>query len=285
MPAAAPAPFVVRQSDLKTWARCPLTYKYQNIDKLDRTQSGALTFGTIIHDCVLYLETTQDLDGAVQRFHNMWDAPEDFDEALGQVGQTLKIDYYLKGTDWKKYRAEGERILTAWWGLIQWESDHVLAREYEFDVPIGDGHMLHGTIDKLALRYMPSLNSRVVLVSDYKTSRKEPTYDWLADDLQFTAYSYATTRPEFWAGILNGEALYDELADSPRWGEWVQLKGPKRKDAGVRDQHHYNRLIVAVNEMVRSIQSRIFVPNISGETCKYCEFRDNCGLPEIPPQD
>jgi hypothetical protein len=260
-------------------------YRYQNIDRLPRTQSGALTFGTIIHDCVLFLETTQDLDATIERFREMWAKPEDFDTALGQNGQTLKIDYYVKGTNWKKYASEGERILRAWWGLIQWESDHVLAREYEFTVPIGDGHQLTGTIDKLALRYLPGVHARTVLLSDYKTSKKEPTYDWLNDDIQFTSYAYASTQPEFWAGIPNGDNLYDELSEAPRWGEWVQLLGPKRKDAGQRLPYHYNRLFIAVNEIARSIEQNIFVPNISGDTCCYCDFRDACGLPEIQHAD
>jgi len=276
-------PFLVRQSDLKTWSKCPLMYRYQKVDKLARTQSGSLTFGTIIHACVLYMETSEDVEGAVSMFQEMWASPESFDEQLEQNGQSLKVDYYVKGTNFKKYAAEGERILRSWWGLIQWESDHVLAREYQFTVPIGNGHLFTGTIDKLALRYMPKVpGRRVVLVSDYKTTRKEPTYDWLNDDLQFTAYSYATTQPEFWAGITNGEALYEELMDVPRWGEWVQLMGPKRKDAGERLAHHYNRLTIAVDELARSVEAGIFVPNISGESCLYCDFRDRCGLPEIP---
>lgn len=267
-------PFVVRQSDLKTWSRCPLQYRYQNVDKLPRKQSGALTFGTIIHECVLRLEVTQSIDEAIELFKSTWENPT-------LLSDELVIDYYVKGTSWAKYAKEGERILRGWWEIIQWESDVVLGREFGFLVPIGDGHLLQGTIDKLALRYMPSQRSRVVLISDYKTTRKEPTYDWLADDLQFSAYCYATTRPEFWAPFDNGDFLFSDLRDLPRWGEWVQLLGPKRKDAGIRTQQHYGRLIVAVNELARSVEHDIYVPNISGDTCRYCEYRELCGLEEI----
>lgn len=264
----------IRQSDLKTWARCPLAYRYQNIDKLPRQQSGALSFGTIVHECVLLMEVERDVEKAVKRFHAMWLEPESFDPEL-------KIDYYTRGSNWKKYSSEGERILRDWWGIIQWDSDVNLGREYEFDVPIGDGHVLHGTIDKLALRFMPKLNSNVLLISDYKTNAKTPTYDWLADDLQFTAYSYATTQPEFWTNMPNGMEIFERVSELPRYGEWVALKGPKRLDAGVRDQVQYNRLNYAVNALADSVAMRIFVPNISGETCRYCDFRANCGLPEV----
>lgn len=268
------APFVLRQSDLSSWGKCPLMYKWQHIDKVPRLQSGSLTFGTIVHDVVMHMEISQDVDAAVARFVELW-----IDPTL--LGAEYKIDYYVRGTNWKKYLEEGQRMIRDWWEIIKWESDVVLAREYEFDVPIGDGHILHGTIDKLALRHHPK-HGRLLLISDYKTNSKTPTYEWLADNLQFTAYAYATTQPEFWTNLPNGAHLAQDTAHLPRRGEWVSLKGPRRLDAGERDQVQYNRLIMAANGLADSVAMRIFVPNISGENCRWCEFRENCGLPPVP---
>jgi RecB family exonuclease len=266
----------LRQSDLKAWARCPLSWRYQHIDKLPRTQSGSAVFGTLLHDCVLYMESMNDLDGAIKRFHSGWLDP------VGQLGQEKgQIDYYERYRSWKKFAEMGPRILRDWWSIIRWEADTVIAREHEFDVPIGNGHRLHGTADKIMIRFVPKLNTNVLVVCDYKTNAKTPTYDYLADDLQFTAYAYASLRPEFWARIPNGWTLYRNTKDLPRYGEWVHLQTPRRIDAGPRDTPQYNRLVYAINQMAESVAMRIFVPNISGETCKYCEFRDNCGLPEV----
>lgn len=265
---------IVHQSDLKTWARCPLQFKFQNIDKLPREQSGSLTFGSIVHVCVEHLERHNDLDGAVAMFYRLWDDPT-------QLGPEYKVTYYVRGTNWKKYRDSGAKLLREWAAIIQWESDAVLAREHHFEVPIGDGHVLDGTADKVTVRYLPKINRRALMIVDYKSNNKTPTYDYLAEDLQFTAYGYASTRPEFWTGIPNGEALFAELQDAPRWGEWVALTAPKRLDAGERTQRHYNRLIYAVNALAESVAMRIFVPNISGESCRYCDFRKLCGLPEL----
>jgi hypothetical protein len=624
------SPIQVRQSDLKLWSRCPLAWRYQNIDGLPRTQGGSAVFGTVLHELVLYLETTKDIDGTLQRFTDMWLDP------VAHLGEDKgRIDYYERARSWRKFNEMGPRILTDWWALIQWESDVVLAREYEFDVPIGDGHRLHGTVDKLALRYMASLDTQVVLISDYKcldpetlvtmadgsqrravdvsvgdlvvgsrdgvlvptrvsevhdngiqsryrvatrtgrsvvttgnhpfltpagwvnaedltagqqvrvglgwegiaspalsedeawllgflvgdggmsgvslrftsqtpelvarctkifaemdcdvtqitgndfavtsratgkgsrlasphlrfieraglrgsnshtkrvpaevmtggpaiwrafvagyfdadgaarepdrskfpsddlhiasvnrslledvqsllaylgikaslyavkatykgepytyyrlgvrdqcgvalmarelvaevthprkwerfreilrqgrgtdtrdnyawdavvavepllagptiglsvgvgthvtgglvthnTAGKRPTYEYLEDDLQFTAYSFSTLQPEFWTGLPDGEGLYERLKDLPRRGEWVHLRDVHRMDAGPREQHHYNRLTYAVNAMAQSVALRIFVPDISGATCRFCEFRNRCGLPDIP---
>lgn len=261
----------IRQSDLKLWQKCPLMWYFQNVEHLPREQSGSLTFGSILHDCVLYAEVHQDIEGAVERFRYFWQFPEALDPEY-------HIQYYVRGTSWKKFAEEGPRILRAWWEIISWDSSLVLGREYSFSVPIGD-HFLDGTIDKLEVRFMPSINSWVVMVSDYKTNKKNPTYDYLAEDLQFSAYCYATTKPEFWTGIPNGEALYQKYKDLPRWGEWVALTHPRRMDAGVREQRHFNRLRMAVDGVAASIGMGIFVPNISGESCRYCEYRGPCGLP------
>lgn len=267
----------VRQSDLKQWSRCPLSWRYMNIDGLPRTQGGSAVFGTVLHELVLYLETTKDFEGTLQRFTQMWLDP------VAHLGRDKgQIDYYERGRSWRKFNDIGPKILADWWALIQWESDVVLAREYEFDVPIGDGHRLHGTIDKLAIRYLAATDSQVLLVSDYKTAGKRPTYEYLEDDLQFTAYSYATLQPEFWVNIPDGPAMFERLKDLPRRGEWVHLQDIHRMDAGPREQHQYNRLIYAVNAMAESVALRIFVPDISGATCRFCEFRDRCGLPDIP---
>jgi hypothetical protein len=267
----------VRQSHLKTWNKCPLIFKFEELDGLPREQSGSLTFGSIIHDCVLWMEVNQDVDGAVARFEQLWAQPTLLDP-------TYQPQYYVRGTSWKKFMEKGPKLLRDWWAIISWDSALVLGREHYFEVPIGDGHTLVGTVDKIEVGFRADINGGlggpVLKISDYKTNNKAPTYDYLAEDLQFSAYAYASTRPEFWATI-GGDAAWQRYRDLPRYGEWVQLAGPKRMDAGIRGQRHYNRIEMAVNAMAESVAMRIFVPNISGESCRYCEFREVCGLPKL----
>jgi hypothetical protein len=267
----------LRQSDLKEWHRCPLAWKYSRLDHLPEEQGGSSIFGSILHDTVLYMEVNADLPGAIERFNRLWLQPDLLDP-------TYQIDYYERGRNWKKFSELGPKILSNWWSIIQWEADHVLAREHYFEVPIGDGHTLAGTADKVALRFHAATNEWVVLISDYKTNAKTPTYDYLEEDLQFSAYAYASTREEFWANLPGGRGpeLFRQYERLSRRGEWVQLQGPKRMDAGPRTQRHYNRLTMAVNAMAESVAMRIFVPTITGESCRYCAFRKPCGLPEIP---
>lgn len=261
----------VRQSDLKTFQRCPLQLKFSKVDGLPREQSAALTFGTVMHYCILLMEEAYDLAVGLAAFEKYWTEPESLEPGLTPTE-------YLKGTSWMKYYTEGPRILRDWWGIIQWESDDVIAREHHFIVPVGKDHELEGTADKLAIRYEPKTDEYVLLVSDYKTSRKEPTYGYLFHDLQFSAYCYATTQPEFWTGIQGGDEIYENLKGVRRMAEWVQLTGPKRKNAGERNEMHYARLRYAINAFAESVSLGVFVPNISGDVCMYCDFRKSCGL-------
>lgn len=247
-----------------------MQYRFKANGTARREQSGALSFGTILHDAVMHMEIQQDLQVGLDRFTQHWIDPASLDPEL-------EIDYYLKMTSWAKYRDDGLKIVNDWWGIIQWEQDVVIGREQPFTVPIGD-HVLQGTIDKLVIRRIKG-GEYVLLVSDYKTNSKRPTYDYLRHNIQFSAYSYATTRPEFWTGVENGEYLYEQTKDMRRMGEWVQLRGPLRLDAGERTTQDYTRLKYAVDAIADSVALGIYVPNISGESCTYCDFRKPCGLP------
>ncbi len=260
----------VRQSDLQMWQYCPLSWKFAKLDELPREQNSALTFGTILHDVVLWLETTRDVESAVARFQELWEDPAKLDPGL-------VIESWIKGHSYPKLHDDGVRIIRNWWGIIQWEADVVLAREHHFIVPFGD-HELEGTLDKLVLRYDPKTDEDIVVISDYKTNAKQPTYNYLHHHLQFTMYAKASTSPEFWT-MEHGESYYERTKNLRRFGEWVHLRGPARMNAGERTELHYQRLKYAIDAFAASVALRIFVPNITGESCAWCSFRKVCGLP------
>jgi CRISPR/Cas system-associated exonuclease Cas4 (RecB family) len=260
---------IFSQSTIKTFMACPLKYRFGKEDGIKREQSSALSFGTVIHEAVMIMETEHDPDAGIKRFDTMWDNLE----ACG-----LQYDYLLPRNDHKSYHDLGHMILRNWWKMFEWESDVVLAREYEFLVDLPGGDQLRGIVDKLALRPLKE-GGYSVLTADYKTGAKAPTRDYLAHDLQFTAYCFASTRPEYWENIDGGSKLYAELKDAPREGEWIHLRTAKRIPAGVRTEMHYNRLMYAADQIRKCVELGIYVPDISGENCNFCEFRKPCGLP------
>lgn len=260
---------IIRQSTIKQFMDCSLRYKFA-AEGAVREQSSALSFGTVIHEAVLFMETapSNNLAVGIAKFDSMWDNLDAHD---------LAYDYLIPRNSHDGYRDMGHKILRDWWALIQWESDVVMGREFQFTVPIGS-NTLTGTVDKWGLRPLKG-GGFGVLVSDYKTSAKQPTRDYLQHDVQFHAYCYATTQPEFWANVPDGEKLYQLYKDAPRIGEWVHLRTPKRIDAGFREEYHYNRLKYAIEQIELSVATGIFVPDISGSSCEFCEFRKRCGLP------
>jgi CRISPR/Cas system-associated exonuclease Cas4 (RecB family) len=247
---------------------CALRYRFQ-AEGAEREQSSAMSFGTAIHDAVMQMELAYDPQVGVDRFEAIWNDLPAFD---------LDYSYILPRNSHSGYMDMGHKILRDWWALIQWESDVVLAREYEFEVDIGNGNTLAGIADKVALRPQKD-GSFSVLISDYKTGSKPPTREYLAHDVQFSAYCYATTKPEFWTNIQNGAHIFGEMQDAPREGEWVHLRQTKRIPAGFRYQYHYNRLMYAIEQIEESVAMGIFVPDLTGAKCEFCEYRKVCGLP------
>lgn len=240
-----------------------------------RAQLCASTFGSVIHAAILVLEEGRDLGVAQDAFRQWWSNP-------AQLEPGLEIQRWLPKRSYEKYLDDGLRILRSWWSVIEWSSDVVFAREKHFVVPVGsNGHELEGTIDKLSIRYHPKTNEHRVMVSDYKTGRRLPTYEYLRQNVQFTAYAYATTRREFWAGVEHGEHHFQELQGLGREGEWIHLVDPTIRYAGERTEQDFRRLAWAVDHMAASIEMRIFPLSIDGDSCTFCSFRKECGLQSL----
>lgn len=259
----------ISQGTIKTWSECPLKVKYK-LDAVPRTVSSAMSFGNALHLAVMDMEVAGRLQVGLNRLNAVWD---DLDL------HGLSYDYMMPRMTHDGYRQLGETILTDWWQLIQWDTDIVLAREHEFLVPIGE-NTLHGFVDKLVIRRVKG-GEDVLVVSDYKTGSKLPTREYLRHDVQFSAYAYATTQPEFWDGLPNGQKLWSDLQPARRFGEWVHMRPTRRVDCGERTAMHYNRVRYACDAIAESIAMGIFPPTISGAACEFCDFRKLCGLPLI----
>lgn len=262
----------IRQSQIHTWQRCPLLFRFQEIDGLRGEEHAAAPFGTCVHSAIFVLETTNSLEAAQEHFREQW--------------ATADFDYFLPRTSFNGYLDKGLEILKNWWDIQQWNNSRVLAREYTFEVPLGR-HTLAGTVDRLEARYLGAKGGNCICCLDYKTNAKLPTREYLRHDVQFTAYCYATTRREFWDGFGDkADELFERYRDYTRIGEWVALtQGPKRVPCGDRSERDYNRLEMVVDAIESSIAMNIFVPNLTGASCEFCEFRKECGLPATKEEE
>lgn len=102
-----------------------------------------------------------------------------------------------------------------------------------------------------------------------------------------TIYDYASRQPEFWMGfeddpryppLPNGEKLFEQYARLERKVIWYHLWSNKEINAGDRDDSDMMRLYRALTEVQKAVDNEIYVPNISGDSCTYCDYTDRCGI-------
>lgn len=265
-----------RQSFLKQFMSCPLQAKFAHVDNLPGLQNAKASFGSCIHHALEIYNKTADLDASIEAFTKTWHSPE----LLGVEPQV-----WPKYTTYGGLRQRGIEILREYHAKQKWETRTVVAIEHRFLVPFGK-HELEGTVDLIELK-KSSAGKETLRVVDYKTNAKAPTRIELGVNIQFTVYEFASHQPEFWLGngpgfppipFVDPEQL-DAVEELPRRCIWYQLMQNKELDAGKRGDLDYLRLYRACNEIEKSIESGVFVPDISGETCTFCPYVEPCGLP------
>lgn len=273
----------LRQSTLTTWMTCPLQAKFKHFDGQPSKQNAAASFGTVMHYCLDQYNNGVSIDEAVRLFKHYWTNPEELNCAP---------DYWPRYSSFGKYMEKGVDCLVDYHNKNRWENRQIIATEHRFLVPFGE-HELEGTVDLVELK--KAGNGRKTLrIVDYKTNAKQPSVVALRFNIQFTVYIYASLQPEFWLGngkgfpaIPKGQDLFDSLKRSARKGVWYQLMANKEIDAGSRDDGDYMRLYRLVKEIEKATEADVFVPNISGDSCVYCDYTTNCGIkiPEISPDE
>jgi len=269
-----------RQSLITTWMSCALQARFQSIDNLPRRQHARATFGTCVHFALELYSNNGDVDAAVEAFTQVWEKPE----TLG-----VAPDIWPKYMTYGGWREKGIKLIIDYHDRIRWENREVIGSEVKFLVPFGD-HELTGTVDLLESRKNSS-GKLLLRVVDFKTNSKAPTKYNLRYNIQFTTYVWASMQPEFWMGngpdypaLPGGLLLYERFKEIPRRGIWFHLQTNKEIDAGPRDDEDFIRLYRVCEEIDKAITHNVFVPNISGDSCGFCDYTEPCGL-AIPTQN
>jgi hypothetical protein len=282
------------QSDLSSWARCPHAFQLGKTD-LPRRQTSAMAFGSVVHHSLEVFERLSHTDdvtwdqateAAVQSFDYYWH-PHNIDAICDPV------DLWLPKQSYGELRARGMESIRAYAQLMRFDDHELLATEYGFTVPIAgtwdddlnEPHILAGTVDRLAVRYYKARPA--VCIDDFKTGKE---YAHLRHNTQFSAYCYASTRPEFWTGwrgedgfgTARGSQLYQRFQHSGRRGTWINMRTIKFQDAGWRGEKDYERLAIAITQIHASMQADIYPLILTGDTCTYCPYRDVCAGVGVP---
>jgi ATP-dependent helicase/DNAse subunit B len=292
-------PLIVHQSDLSSWVRCPSAFMYSRQGQPGK-QLSATAYGSVMHhalECFERLhrggsgsnsEFTDAVDAAVETFTHYWH-PTNIDTICQPV------DTWLPRQGYAELRSRGINAIRTWAALTRYDDQVLLATEYSFQVPIdgtwdedtGEPHILAGTIDRLAVR--KEKRRPYLAVDDFKTGVQKK---YLRHNVQFTAYCYATTKPEFWSGWRGedgfgeqGAALYERFKPYARRGTWIDMKKVQPVNAGWRGPEDYRRFALAVEQITASMAADIYPLNLSGETCEYCEFKSICTGTGVPEND
>lgn len=264
---------------IKSYMDCSLQARFNYIEKRPQMQNASASFGSCVHDALeLYNNTGGDMDAAVERFLFTWANPE-------EIG--VEPEVWSRRVTYQGLRETGVQIITDYHEAVSWSKRELIGAEHKFCVPFGD-HFLSGVVD--LLEYVP----KKLKIVDYKTNSSQPNIDSLYLNIQFTAYHYASTQPEFWMGFddgtgkypgfPNGEELYERFKDTERAAIWFHLRKGKEINCGPRDDADYMRLYRCCQEIERAIEAGVFVPNISGTTCTFCSYTDICKA-YIPPKE
>lgn len=265
-------------SRLQTAMNCQMQFKFKYIDKLpDDRGNAAAVYGQCVHLALeKYNSQETDVKGAIKLFADAWNKPEKYNMMTPTI--------WAPRMSHAAYMKRGKDSIKAYAESISWRKREVVAVEHKFMVPMGD-YELTGYVDHLEIT-KDKKGRRVLLVEDHKTSTRAPSKTFLQGNIQFTVYDYATRQPEFWLGngpdfppMEQGEWYMEMTKDLPRLNMWHGVTIGKQISAGERDEKDFERLHLALQQIDKAIENDVFVLDISGETCGFCPYTVECGLP------
>lgn len=265
-------------SRLQTAMNCQMQFKFKYVDKIPEEGVGAPgVYGQCVHLALEKFNAQEtDAKGAVKLFAAVWNDPDKY----GLRAPTI----WPPRMSHAAYMKRGKESIKAYVESISWRKREVIAVEHKFLVPIGD-YELTGYVDHMEVT-KDKKGRRVLLIEDHKTSTRAPSKTYLQGNIQFTIYDYASRQPEFWLGngpdfppMEQGEWHMEMTKDLPRLNMWHGVTIGKQISAGERDEKDFERLHFALKQIDKAIENDVFMLDISGETCGFCPYTVECGLP------
>lgn len=300
--------YKISVSALSSWSRCPLAKFYDDRaryvqDAPQPKRLSATQFGSVMHVVLMQMDRAihegeeNALEQAIRTFEHYWD-PNNI------TAICERVDTWIGKQTYGGLRDKGRTALRNLYEVLSREDVWRLAHEYHFAVPIivnGRTHTLNGFVDRLSIK--KHSNRRPYLCTDDWKSGKQ--HKNLRQHLQGTAYSYASTLPEFWLGWpdsglgelepFSSEAIGaieegfnawgfklhrgsdSELPLASRRFRWGNVMDARFADGGWRSERDYARLALVVDGYVRAREVRAYSANTEGEVCGHCSHQTYCG--------
>ena len=158
-------------TQVSLYQSCPLSYKLQYIDRLEKKARGYFSFGITMHNCAEYFFKAG--------------APPPLEALLDYYERNWMSAGYDSAEEEADYKTRGREMLAGFWEAHRDDFRVPMALEWRFFFDIG-GVSLTGYID-----HIDPLESGGLAIIDYKTNRELFTSDYLAQNLQLTLYQMA----------------------------------------------------------------------------------------------
>ncbi len=240
-------------SQLSIYDDCPLRYAYEYGLGVRSDAGVYAALGSLVHE-VLALFNDPAADDVV---------PHTCEGLMALAEQRWRDDIARYRPQVEEARRDYFAMLDAWWeaeGGNERLAPEVLAVERRFEVTAGS-HLLTGFIDRID-RDDDGGGIRIV---DYKTGKKEPRPDDVADDIQLAIYHLAASRdPEL---VALGPATQLRL---------LYVRSMHAFDQSVTDDHEATTA-ARVDAAASRILAEEFEPSVDAN-CRLCSFHRLCPL-------
>lgn len=165
--------YIIHQSDLQSWNRCPRELYYERtLGGEFSTQNSGSAFGTVLHHAMHVLERERDLDGAIKTFLYYWHPLN-----IEALCPPVPTEGWLPMHHYGELRKRGVDTLRKYTDVLRHDDHELLALEYEFVVPLrgvefnGRSVFLAGTADRLAVRWYRQRET--LCIDDFKTGKQK----------------------------------------------------------------------------------------------------------------
>jgi superfamily I DNA/RNA helicase/RecB family exonuclease len=237
-------------SQLDTYDDCPLRYAYRYPLRVRDESTPQADLGTLVHDVLAA-----------------------FLDPAGGRPRTREALFELAAERWRddiaRYHPQVEEARRDYFDMLErwWEQEgqgplapEVLAVEHPFEVEVGP-HTVRGAIDRID-RADDGVGIRIV---DYKTGKREPAADSIADNLQLAVYHLAARRDP--ALVALGEPTQLRLLYLRSMHVFEQ------EIAGDHEASTEARILAAADRIL----SEQFEPSVDAD-CRLCSFHRLCPI-------
>lgn len=236
----------VSYTQLDTFERCALRYKYQFVLKLPSAPNAAASFGSSVHN-------------ALQVFYQMYKADQNIglSELLEQYNSAWIPLGYASQAHERRMMKEGKEMLTKFFNEYHTPNIAILDVEKLFKLKITEKVYVTGKIDRVDQHEDGSIE-----IIDYKTGKKPSEKD-LKDNIQLATYLMAAAEKNLYNKAAADVTLtFHYLQDSTK----ISMK--KTREDVIKTKE---RIISATEKMATSD----YKPTV-GIHCSFCPFKMIC---------